>query len=175
MTPDRAGTFIYHTHSNEVVQLSSGLYGALLVLEPGAEPDPNERVFLLGGGGPGREAAPYLNGRPVPSPVELSTGVAHRLRFINISTFGTQRIRLVGDTTPQSWRALAKDGADLPPTQATVRPAMVSLGPGETFDFELLRTAPVTLELEITTIRRPPLPPLVMRVPVKVGPASPAQ
>src|SRR5262249_2126413 len=32
MTPPRAGTFIYHTHWNDVRQLTGGLYGALLVL-----------------------------------------------------------------------------------------------------------------------------------------------
>jgi manganese oxidase len=33
-TPPRAGTFIYHTHLHDDRQLRSGLYGALLVLEP---------------------------------------------------------------------------------------------------------------------------------------------
>src|SRR5262249_50535705 len=36
LNPDRAGTFIYHTHQDESVQLSSGLYGPLIVLPPGA-------------------------------------------------------------------------------------------------------------------------------------------
>ena len=35
-TPPRAGTFIYHTHWHDNAQLAGGLYGALLVLEPGA-------------------------------------------------------------------------------------------------------------------------------------------
>jgi FtsP/CotA-like multicopper oxidase with cupredoxin domain len=33
-TPPRAGTFIYHTHLHDNRQLTSGLYGAMLVLEP---------------------------------------------------------------------------------------------------------------------------------------------
>ena len=33
-TPPRAGTFIYHTHLHDNQQLTSGLYGAMLVLEP---------------------------------------------------------------------------------------------------------------------------------------------
>ena len=34
-TPPRAGTFMYHSHSNEIQQITSGLYGAIIVLEPG--------------------------------------------------------------------------------------------------------------------------------------------
>ena len=37
-TPPRAGTFMYHTHLHDKVQLTSGLYGAMLVVEPGREP-----------------------------------------------------------------------------------------------------------------------------------------
>jgi len=33
------------------------------------------------------------------------------------------------------WRPIAKDGADLPPLQATTRPAQLQLGAGETWDF----------------------------------------
>jgi hypothetical protein len=74
MTPDRAGTFIYHTHSDETVQLSSGLYGALLVLEPGQQRDPNERLFLMGEGGPDLKAVPFVNGTSVPSHQYLHGG-----------------------------------------------------------------------------------------------------
>jgi len=34
-TPPTAGTFIYQTHLDEIRQLSSGLYGPLIVLEHG--------------------------------------------------------------------------------------------------------------------------------------------
>ena len=34
-TPPRAGTFIYHSHFDEERQLGSGLYGPIIVLEPG--------------------------------------------------------------------------------------------------------------------------------------------
>jgi FtsP/CotA-like multicopper oxidase with cupredoxin domain len=33
-TPPRAGTFMYHSHFNEFQQITSGLYGPLIVLEP---------------------------------------------------------------------------------------------------------------------------------------------
>lgn len=37
--PPRAGTFIYHTHWHDIVQLAGGLAGPLVVLEPGEEFD----------------------------------------------------------------------------------------------------------------------------------------
>ncbi len=42
-TPPRAGTFIYHTHWHKDEQLGGGLYGPLIVLEPGERYDPADR------------------------------------------------------------------------------------------------------------------------------------
>jgi hypothetical protein len=39
-----------------------------------------------------------------------------------------------------AWRAVAKDGFSLPPSQATMRPASQRVATGETFDFEFLPT-----------------------------------
>ena len=53
-TPPRTGTFIYHTHLHDHRQLPAGLYGALLVVDPGIETsfDPaTDHVFVIGGGG----------------------------------------------------------------------------------------------------------------------------
>lgn len=54
MTPPRAGTFIYHIHSEQFDELNSGLYGPLIVLEP-AQPWAPERdhIFVISNGGPG--------------------------------------------------------------------------------------------------------------------------
>ena len=53
-TPPRTGTFIYHTHLHDNRQLPSGLYGALLVVDPGASGDAydpaTDHVFVIGGG-----------------------------------------------------------------------------------------------------------------------------
>jgi len=47
-TPPRAGTFIYHTHFNDDVQLRSGLYGPLIVLEAGTKFDvETDHIFLI--------------------------------------------------------------------------------------------------------------------------------
>ena len=49
LTLKRAGTFIYHTHLNDHAQLSAGLYGPLVVLEPGQRWDPtHDFVFNAG-------------------------------------------------------------------------------------------------------------------------------
>jgi hypothetical protein len=46
------------------------------------------------------------------------------------------------------WRAIAKDGADLPPNQARTRSATQQIGVGETYDFEYQPTGPGELRLE---------------------------
>ncbi|MGI9076911.1 MAG: multicopper oxidase domain-containing protein, partial [Gemmatimonadaceae bacterium] len=70
MTPDRAGTFIYHTHVDELVQLLSGLYGPLIIVESGARMDTTERILLMGDGGPRPGVPPFLNGKANPDSVQ---------------------------------------------------------------------------------------------------------
>lgn len=151
MTPDRAGTFIYHTHTDENVQLTSGLYGPLIVLDSAAAPDPNDRIMLMANGGPGALATPVFNGSPSPPPIELKVGTAHRFRFVNITPAGIKRVRLWRGDTLETWRAVAKDGYDLPAVQANMRPADFVSGPGETMDFEIKRSQPQSLVMEFST------------------------
>ena len=48
-TPPRAGTFIYHTHLHDYRQLSSGLYGPLIVTDADETFDPaTDHVIVLG-------------------------------------------------------------------------------------------------------------------------------
>lgn len=171
--PDRAGTFIYHTHADEAEQLASGLYGPLIVLGPGETWDAeHERIFLLGWGGPGPDAPPLLNGRAEPVPLRLRAGETYRLRFINITPSNNQRIRMMegeaGPDAPETtWLRYAKDGALVEPHQAVDVRAWQDLGAGETYDFAFSRREPGRYTIEITTfIRR--RPPVVMRIPVTV-------
>ncbi len=134
----RAGTFMYHTHLNDHEQLTSGLYGALLVLEPGERYDPAvDHVYVVGWDGPGEPIHFLLNGDSVPAPATFRAGRPHRMRFINIGPAGRVRFSLLRDTTPVAWRALAFDGADLPAALAVVGPAAIVLDVGQTADFEL--------------------------------------
>ena len=168
-TPDRAGTFIYHTHAEEAAQLSSGLYGPLIVLEPGQTYDAEtDRIFLLGWGGPGGEAPPILNGNSEPDPVTLAGGVPHRFRFINITPSNNMQIRLLDGEALTEWRRVGKDGAAYPANQAVSVPAQQYFGAGETYDFEVNLASGETLVLEVTTFLRGGRPPVVMNVPVRV-------
>jgi FtsP/CotA-like multicopper oxidase with cupredoxin domain len=138
LTLPRAGTFMYHTHMNDLEQLSSGLYGPIIVLEPGARFDPaRDHVFI--GGWDGTQDPPHLliNGDSVPgAPLEFAAGVAHRFRFINIGPASGYWPTLRQDSTLLSWRQLAKDGADLPVARAVPSPAQFRIQVGETWDFE---------------------------------------
>jgi FtsP/CotA-like multicopper oxidase with cupredoxin domain len=145
MTPPRAGTFIYHTHWHDVAQLTGGMYGALLVLEPGRKYDPaTDKVFVLGRSGPNEFHDPLvLNGNPQPGLMVLLLGKTYRFRLINITPNDSLvATSLTFDGHPAKWRAIAKDGADLPPAQATVRDATLPISVGETYDFEFAPKQP---------------------------------
>jgi FtsP/CotA-like multicopper oxidase with cupredoxin domain len=151
-TPPRAGTFIYHTHIDDVRQMESGLYGALVVLPPGQVYDSTTDHALVFG----RHEYPdtverLLNGSTHPAPLVLRAEMTHRLRIIMIPSGGMGDILLWSDTSLVTWRAVAKDGADLPPNQATVRPARQGISVGETYDFEFTPQRPQTLRLELRT------------------------
>jgi FtsP/CotA-like multicopper oxidase with cupredoxin domain len=153
MTPPRAGTFIYHTHWHDVGQLTSGLYGPLIVVEPGQKFDPEvDKVFIISRAGPDESEFPLvLNGSPQPPPLVLKAGMRYRLRFINISTNDSDlKVSLLADSKPVQWRAVAKDGWTLPDAQATPRPAQQGVTVGETRDFEFVAGQPGKLVLEVT-------------------------
>lgn len=161
ITPPRAGTFIYHTHMDEGGQLPHGMYGPLLVLEPGETFRPEtDLVFTIGGALADTVIGPALNGSHEPPVLELRAGTTYRLRFINILSAALVRVELVADSVPVTWRALAKDGADLTAAVRRQEPAALrSLGVGETYDFEWTPAHPVDAELVIhvegQTLRQP--------------------
>jgi FtsP/CotA-like multicopper oxidase with cupredoxin domain len=152
-TPPRAGTFIYHTHFDEIRQQRAGLAGPLIVVEPGTRLDTTVDHVVLLSSPPGAEAARavLVNGALVPTALALRAGVAHRLRLINI-TVGRPGIRfeLVGNG-PQQWRVVAKDGWDRPAGRRVLRAARQALSIGETMDVELQPAAPGALALEVRT------------------------
>lgn len=170
--PPRAGTFIYHTHSNEQLQMGSGLYGALLVVDPSRPYDPvTDKVILVGGAGPGDslpqfgfESPGLVNGSPTPPPMELRAGTTYRLRFININPDWRVIFSLMSDSALAPWRPVAKDGADLPASQRRERPAYLLTGPGETADFEFTPTSPGEFRLEVKTL----LPGWIIPIQVRV-------
>jgi FtsP/CotA-like multicopper oxidase with cupredoxin domain len=148
LTPTRAGTFIYHTHFNEMRQQFGGLAGPLIVLEPGKRWDPSHDLFFFISDAP--HGAAVINGSASPAPMELRAGSTYRVRVANIAgDRGTLLVRVVQDSTLTSWRPIAKDGFALPASQATPRPSIARVGTGETTDFELTPATSGELRLEI--------------------------
>jgi FtsP/CotA-like multicopper oxidase with cupredoxin domain len=149
IAPPRAGTFIYHTHMDETDQLAQGMVGPLLVLEPGARYDPeHDRVFVISGETDG----PYpvtINGRPDPAAVALRVGRPYRLRFINITRGANVAIAVTRNGAPVRWRALAKDGADLPEALRLESDADLTTNAGETADFLWTPTEPGVATLRV--------------------------
>ncbi|MFL5559630.1 MAG: multicopper oxidase domain-containing protein, partial [Gemmatimonadaceae bacterium] len=137
-TPPRAGTFIYHSHVNELMQTNSGMYGALVVTDSAHPFDPRiDKIILVGGGGPGNIEArsPGMVNGTVSPQLDLEVGTTYRLRIIQIHPQAIVIFRLGTDSTTARWTPVAKDGADLPAEQATARAASTLMGAGETEDF----------------------------------------
>ena len=152
MAPPRAGTFIYHTHWHDRTQLENGIYGPLIVLPPGQKFDPNfDKTFVFSMG----EFSPFgimllVNGSPQPFPLQLKTGAKYRFRLINIAPDNVgMRVSVRQSGVPVQWRAVAKDGADLPPEAATMKTAEMGITIGETYDFEFESKTPAEFSLEV--------------------------
>jgi hypothetical protein len=130
--------------------MESGLYGALIVLPPGQVYDSTtDHPVVISLHEYPDTFNVLLNGSVHPTPVTLRSGVPNRLRIVIIPSAGSGDLVLLSDTTVLTWRAIAKDGADLPANQATVRPARQYVSVGETYDFEITSTASQPLRLEL--------------------------
>ncbi len=154
--PTRSGTYPYHSHLNDRHQVNSGMYGALIVTDEPRDPA-RDHVIVAGGGGPEvlkKNESPFalVNGRRSPAPLRLTVGETHRLRIVSIHPDWRVAFTLKTDSTVAQWRAIAKDGADLPTTVATMRPAHIEMGPGQTADFEFAPTQPGEWRLEVRSV-----------------------
>ncbi|HKP15612.1 MAG TPA: multicopper oxidase domain-containing protein [Gemmatimonadaceae bacterium] len=153
-TPPRSGTFMYHPHADENRQQQAGLSGTLLVVDERARFDAaHDKVVLLTVPRASANGAQVLiNGSLAPDTMRLRAGERYRLRIVDVHTYRPSMIvRLVRDSTPVSWRAVAKDGMELSRDRATVRRAVQQLGNGETYDFELTPGEPADLKLVVTS------------------------
>jgi len=149
-TPPRAGTFIYHTHIDDVKQMESGLYGPLIVLPPGQTFDSTtDHIVTISLHEYPDTFDVLMNGSVRPEPIVLRVGVPNRIRVVIIPAAGSGELTLLSDTTPVRWRALAKDGADLPAALAIERPARQLVSVGETYDFEFTPKEARPLQLQL--------------------------
>ncbi|MFL5580977.1 MAG: multicopper oxidase domain-containing protein [Gemmatimonadaceae bacterium] len=169
-TPPRSGTFMYHPHADELRQQQAGMNGVLLVVDDPAKFDPeHDRLVLVTVPRRNDDGGRVLiNGSLTPPPIELRAGERYRFRLVNLHTFRPAMIvRVQRDSSLASvvtWRALAKDGMDLPPVRAVERPARQQFGNGEAYDFELVPEAPGDLRLTVTSAAGV----LLAQVPIRV-------
>jgi FtsP/CotA-like multicopper oxidase with cupredoxin domain len=141
LTRPRAGTFIYHTHLGDFEQLTSGLYGALIVMEPGHSFDAtHDHVYVAGWDGTDDPPFILVNGERSADSLVVAAGSPQRFRLIAIGVAGGKGFALRRAGALAEWRAVAKDGFDLPASQATLRPSMQRVATGETYDFVVVPT-----------------------------------
>jgi hypothetical protein len=94
----------------------------------------------------------------------VRAGKTYRLRFLNIGANVPAAILLHVDSIPLRWTPRAKDGADLPPTQAIERPAQLRrIAVGETYDFVWKPTRPMRATLDISVLEA-----ATFRIPIEV-------
>ena len=143
-TPPRAGTFVYHTHLHDYRQLTSGLYGPLIVTDAAQTFDAaTDHVIVLGRNGLTSEVSSVLtdpesvlmNGERAPRLV-WKAGVRHRVRLINITPDDIYSVSLQTSEGPLQWIPVAKDGAPVPAAESVAVPAKQTIAVGETYDFE---------------------------------------
>lgn len=176
-TPPRSGTFIYHSHVDEPRHHRAGLAGALIVRD-GAPADPalEHLVFIKSARGSTGSSPMEINGMVNPDTIVLRMGHRYRFRFIgltvtspNATVYLTARpdslLTNPRDTMLVQWRRVAKDGADLPERERSLRPAQQVVSIGETWDIEFEPVRRGELRLEV---RPPATGRLVVRVPVRV-------
>ena len=156
-TPPRSGTFLYHSHAHEMKQIGSGMYAAIIVTDAPRDTT-RDHLVIAGGGGPPpfeKEAAVFglVNGRRTPVPIRGAPGVTQRFRLVSIDVTQALEFALGNDSATVRWRAVAKDGADLPSALAVEGLARVVTGPGETYDFEWTPPGPGTWYLSVRGMR----------------------
>lgn len=176
--PPRAGTFIYHTHANEIAQQLAGLAGVIVVREDSAPRDPARDIPLLiterGDAESSATTTLLLNGDPAPAPIEMVAGTTYRLRIVQLATTRSAlRVEVFNGADYAEWTVVAKDGADLAPLRRVAGTARRRLSIGEALDVEITPRDTGALRLDL----RPGLPyptpvPTLLSVPITVRTAG---
>lgn len=148
IVPVRAGTYMYHSHFDDLVQLGRGLFAPFIVTE-GDEVDASvDHTIVFSMAGTDDESPIVANNGADPA-VRLAAARENRIRFINISPLDVVRVTLLdgdGDDAG-TWRVVAHDGADLPPALTGLVPARLTIGAGETVDVVVTPTADLRLDV----------------------------
>lgn len=153
-TASHPGTFIYHSHYDDMVQMGSGMYGAFIIDPKTTEPEVTEGDFsanqsydhdytmVLGGfhiNTTVEDEEDYytINGRSYPDtpPIQLKLGETARIRLINIDNMEVHTMHLHG----MDFQVIARNGSQVKSVETM---NTVLFGPGETVDIAIRATAP---------------------------------
>jgi hypothetical protein len=134
-------------------QISSGMYGAIIVSDSPRDTTKDHLIVAGGGGlvefykqGP---STLLVNGKMNPRPIVMTVGDTNRLRIVSIHADEELTFRFGTPEQTARWRPLAQDGADVPAALRVSMPALTRLGPGETADFTYVPTKAGEMELEV--------------------------
>ena len=153
LTLMRPGTYIYHSHMNDVHQVASGLYGPIIVMGENETYDPKTDHYYVVGW---KKINPItmqdleLNGSFEQPIQNARVGETHHLRLMHIAPAGDVNISMLKDSTPALIKFIAKDGTDLPPLQQILLKESQFFGVGETADFEFKPLKPGIYTLRIS-------------------------
>jgi FtsP/CotA-like multicopper oxidase with cupredoxin domain len=155
LTLMRPGTYIYHSHFNDSHQITSGLYGPIIVMGENQTYNPKTDHYYVVGW---KTTTPQsmedleLNGRHEQPDQQARTGETHRLRLIHIAPAGDIKIRVQLDGQPVPIRFIAKDGIDRPALQQPYLKESEFFGVGETADFEFKPLKPGIYDLQVVIV-----------------------
>ncbi len=167
LAPPRSGTFAYRAQVNVARQMRAGLVGALIVTDKGKYDAIRNLPIVVSSpsDSAAEEQSVLINGSFAPAPLELRRGTAYRLRMVNLTTGRRDVVlELRQDSTFATWRPIAKDGFDLPPSERAPREASLSLSIGEAKDVEFSPVRSGDYRLEARTQMRVLLGTLPVRV-----------
>jgi zinc transporter ZupT len=137
------GTYIYHTHVDDLNQLDRGLYGAVVVepSAPDAQPVDRDYLMLISSWKVFSATENYfsINGKsyPLGKPFLVRRGQRIRIREIDISGTEFHTMHLHG----HHFQVVAVDGQPVAPDHRQSM-STVTLGPGEMRDIEFVADAP---------------------------------
>ncbi|HEY7995151.1 MAG TPA: multicopper oxidase domain-containing protein [Candidatus Eremiobacteraceae bacterium] len=136
------GTYIYHTHYDDLFQLDSGLYGAFVVdpAKPAKDRYDRDYLMLVSSWRIHSSSENYfsIDGKsyPLTKPFLVRKGDRVRLRTIDISGTEFHTMHLHG----HRFQIVAIDGQDVVPAQRQ-NMVTVTIGPGETRDLAFTANA----------------------------------
>ena len=142
-TVKESGTYLYHTHFDDLNQLDRGLYGALVVdpATPAAQAYQRDYLMLLSSWRVFSSTENYfsINGKsyPLTKPFVVKRGERVRIREINISGTEFHTMHIHG----HHFSVVAVDGQPVAPQNRQMM-STVLLGPGELRDIEFRADAP---------------------------------